>query len=360
MPGSYSGSVMVTVIGSGNAPFLLPVNLTIPVPPVLSASLSQLSFAYPGTGTVSSQTLNVSATSPAAFAASSSSGWLAVTPASGALPASFTVSVDPAALNPGSYTGEITINAPGAANNPLVVPVGLTVASPPPMVLTVATAFGEAPLIAPNTWVEIRGTRLAPPADSRIWQSSDFVGNQLPTQLDGVSATVNGKRAFVYSINPGQVEILTPPDPLSGAVPVQLTANGLASNIVNVAAQAQSPSFFGLNYVSARHGADNSIVSTSSPAKPGEMIYITGNGFGPTNIPVVSGSMSQSGTLPMPWPAIQIGGMQATVTFAGLVGIGTYQFNVIVPGSLADGDLPITATYNGSSTQPGLLISIQH
>ena len=38
----------------------------------------------------------------------------------------------------------------------------------------------------------------------------------------------------------------------------------------------------------------------------------------------------QSGAL-APLPTIQIGGMPATVQFAGLVSPGLYQFNVVVP-----------------------------
>ena len=87
------------------------------------------------------------------------------------------------------------------------------------------------------------------------------------------------------------------------------------------------------------------------------MLY--GNGFGPTSTPVVSGSPLQSGTL-SPAPVIKIGGATAAVQFAGLVSPGEFQFNVVVPAGLSDGDQPITATYNGLSTQPGTLIAIQH
>jgi uncharacterized protein (TIGR03437 family) len=90
-----------------------------------------------------------------------------------------------------------------------------------------------------------------------------------------------------------------------------------------------------------------------------EWTLLYANGFGPTNMPVVSGSVVQSGTL-SPLPAINIGGINATVSFAGLVTPGELQFNVVVPASLADGDQPITATYNGSSTQAGTLLTIQH
>jgi uncharacterized protein (TIGR03437 family) len=53
---------------------------------------------------------------------------------------------------------------------------------------------------------------------------------------------------------------------------------------------------------------------------------------------------------------IKIGGATATVQFAGLVAPGEFQFNVVVPSSLTNGDQSITATYSGQTTQVGTLI----
>jgi uncharacterized protein (TIGR03437 family) len=58
-------------------------------------------------------------------------------------------------------------------------------------------------------------------------------------------------------------------------------------------------------------------------------------------------------------PVITIGGVTATVTFAGLVAPGEFQFNVIVPPSLASGDQSTIATYKGLTTQAGTLITVQ-
>jgi uncharacterized protein (TIGR03437 family) len=88
-------------------------------------------------------------------------------------------------------------------------------------------------------------------------------------------------------------------------------------------------------------------------------VVLYANGFGPTSTPVVSGSIQQSGTL-SPLPVANIGGIAATVLFAGLVAPGEFQFNVVVPASLTNGVQPITATYDGLSTQPGTLITLQH
>lgn len=198
-----------------------------------------------------------------------------------------------------------------------------------PAIALVANAEGENPVISPNSWVEIKGSNLSKPGDSRIWQGSDFVNNQLPAALDGVSVTIGGKPAYVYYISPTQIDILTPPNTPTGSVAVQVTNNGAVSASFSVNAQTLSPSFFDLNggpYVLAQHGSDNSLVGPTSfsapgyaftPAKPGETVVLYANGFGQTSTAVVGGSETQGGTL-SPLPVVTIGGFNAQVSFAGL------------------------------------------
>ena len=229
-----------------------------------------------------------------------------------------------------------------------------------PVINLVANAEGENPKIAPNTWLEVKGANLSKAGDTRVWQGSDFVNGQMPTKLDGVSVTVNGKSAYVYYISPTQVNILTPPDTMPATVLVQVTNNGATSQAYTAQTQALSPSFFVLNggpYVVAQHSADNSLVGPTamfpfptSPAKPGETVVIYANGFGPTSVPVVSGSSSQGGTL-APLPVVTVGGLTATVQYAGLGFPGEFQINVVIPQGLADGDQIITRTQN---LEPGI------
>lgn len=245
----------------------------------------------------------------------------------------------------------------------------------PPAISLVANAEGESPTIASNTWVEIKGVSLAPPgfsspdcAPGYCWQNSDFVGNKMPAQLDKVSATVNGKSAFLYYISPGQINILTPPDAISGPVQVVVSNGSLPSTSFTVQAAPIAPSFFVFNggpYLAATHvggeliGPATLFPKLTTPAKPNETIVLYANGFGPTSTPVITGSILQSGTL-SPLPVVKIGGQAAQVTFAGLVAPGEFQFNVVVPSTTPDGDQAIVATYGGASTQAKTLITIQH
>ena len=112
-------------------------------------------------------------------------------------------------------------------------------------------ASGEA-AIANGSWVSIYGSDLS--ATTRQWQDSDFAGNSLPTILDGVSVTINGKAAAVSYISPGQLNVQAPTDSATGPVPVQVTnANGSATGTATL--QKYAPAFFTFNgsYAAAVH-----------------------------------------------------------------------------------------------------------
>jgi uncharacterized protein (TIGR03437 family) len=120
-------------------------------------------------------------------------------------------------------------------------------------------------------------------------------------------------------------------------------------------------------YVIATH-ANGSLVGQANvlpgatPAVPGEVIVAYGTGFGPTN-PAVDGLVLSSAANLAATPVITIGGGTAAVQFAGLSAAGLDQINVTIPalpaGSAGTIDLPISAKAGASSTQPGLLVTVQ-
>jgi uncharacterized protein (TIGR03437 family) len=240
--------------------------------------------------------------------------------------------------------------------------------SVPPAITSVVNAFSNSSTIAPNTWVAVKGSGLAPSGDSRTWLSSDFVNSQMPTALDGVSVTMNGENAYVYYISATQLNILTPPDLSPGQVQVLVVQGSQTSAAFIVQAQTYSLAFFVVNggpYVVGEHlngsvmGPPTLYPNASTPAQPEEEVVLYANGFGVTSTPIANGSEFQSGSLPVT-PVIQIGGISATVRFAGLVSPGLYQFNVVVPASAANGDNTLTAQYNGQSTQTGVLLTVSN
>jgi hypothetical protein len=98
-----------------------------------------LSFtAHTGGVSQASQAVTINGGSaPVRYTASTASAsWLHATPASG----SMNISVAPAGLAPGTYTGAVTVSAEGVANSPQAVFVTLTVTAKPAPKLAVSPA----------------------------------------------------------------------------------------------------------------------------------------------------------------------------------------------------------------------------
>jgi uncharacterized protein (TIGR03437 family) len=183
--------------------------------------------------------------------------------------------------------------------------------------------------------------------------------------LGGVGVTVNGNPAFVYYVSGTQINVLSPLDNTIGPVQIVVTNGGVSSASFTANKRIAAPSFalFGQHYIVATH-SDYTLVGPTSlgpaftPAAPGEIVLIYAFGFGLPVTPLVNGSLSQSGTLPM-LPSIRIGGAPALVTFAGVVSPGLYQLNVTIPAAAANGDNSVTCTYAGLSTPVGDLIAVK-
>jgi hypothetical protein len=88
-------------------------------------------------------------------------------------------------------------------------------------------------------------------------------------------------------------------------------------------------------------------------------VVLYANGFGSITPAASAGAASQTGTL-NPLPTVSIGGISASVIYAGINGApGLFQINVVVPANVPAGDNPLVATYNGVSTTPLTLITVQ-
>lgn len=228
-----------------------------------------------------------------------------------------------------------------------------------------AASFG--PAVGLNTFVSVFGQNLS--STTRSWQSSDFASGALPTQLDGVTVSINGQPAYMVYISPTQLNVLTPLDLTPGAAHVQTMNNGFASGSAAITLQSVAPAFFlfGTKYVAAVHSDNVSLIGPkslfpglSTPAKPGETIVMYGNGFGPTTPAAPAGQLVTTSLSLTTAPVILIGNTQADVKFAGLTGTGLYQINVVVPPSTPDGDVPVIAQADGQSSPQNIFLTVQH
>ena len=201
---------------------------------------------------------------------------------------------------------------------------------------------------------------------TRSWAASDFIGTSLPTALDGVSVTINGKPAAVSFISPTQINVIAPDDSAAGAVDVQVTTPKGKSYPGSANRLNASPAFFrftdsGTTYAAAVHTDDTLVGQTEPvgrPAVAGETIAIYGTGFGATN-PATPANMLLTQANPLAKPVtVTIGGVNAIVIWAGITAPGVVQVNVQIPAGLAPGNQPLTANIAGFQTLPGVFVPI--
>jgi uncharacterized protein (TIGR03437 family) len=358
--GTYNGSVQIAASGASNTPFSVPVTLTVVQPaPILALAPQALTFNYSVGGSVpAAQTVSITNAGGGTltWTASTSVYWVSVSPASGAGPGTLTVAINPANLASGTYNATVQVAA-SASSSSIAVTLVVTGTQPAPAITSVDNDADFQPGIASATWLAIFGSNLS--TSTYVWQASDFVNGALPTSLQGVSVTINGIPAYVEYISPTQINVLAPDDTTVGQVAVQVTVAQQATNSLMAQKNQFSPSFFAVNNganVAALH-LDYSLVSSTSPAQPGETIILYGTGFGPTNPASPTAQLVSTPAVLANSVLINIGGMNAPASFAGLVGPGTYQFNVTVP-NVPSGSATVVATLAGIPTQSGLSLTV--
>lgn len=282
---------------------------------------------------------------------------------------------------PASATGPIVLYVAGNAANGDGASGGdriylrqytLTPTAPLPAIAPngVVNAAGFQNTIAPGSWVAIQGSNLS--ATTRLWNANDFVNGALPTQLDGVSVSINNKPAFVEYISPSLVNVQAPTDGATGPVAVQVTnANGVSQTVM-ANLQTVSPAFFlwSGKYAAATR-PDYSLVGppglfpgvTTLPAKPGDVIVLWATGLGPAKPLVTAGVNTPSDVLyntanPV---TVTLGNLPVNVLAAVLTpgNAGLYQVAIAVPAAAPAGDLAINMMCNGITSPSGVFLTLQ-
>ncbi|MGA3237877.1 MAG: SGNH/GDSL hydrolase family protein [Bryobacteraceae bacterium] len=262
--------------------------------------------------------------------------------------------------------------------------------STPPLITSIdsASAYGGYSYFASGSWLEIKGTNLADPADPRLyaatnpgqWTAGDFNGVNAPTSLDGISVSIDGKPAYVWYLSPTQLNVQAPEDSTLGNVAITVTNCKATSAQFTFARRTLAggllaPATYSVNgtqYMVATFASDGAYVLNTStgasfglnsrPAKPGDLIIAYGVGFGdvtPATLPGVI--VQQSNALVNP-VTFSFGSANATLSYAGLAGsfVGLYEFYITVPAGLANGDYQINVTQNGTSVPQTLYVTVQN
>ncbi len=227
--------------------------------------------------------------------------------------------------------------------------------------------------------VEIYGSNFQPSSRYRTVGAGDLGSGSFPKVLSCIGVEIAGVRVPITYVQQDQINVQAPD--LKGATAVSVVVignadkpNALRTGPATYTAQDPAPSFFTFGTTksiaaqfagSADVVANPAVVAGARPAKPGDWITLYGTGFGATDPPAQPGAIP-TGMAKLTRPvAVTIGSTLlpvADVSYAGLSPqsiSGLYQFNVRVPQSAPDGDIPVTITVDGQSTQAGATIPVK-
>lgn len=244
--------------------------------------------------------------------------------------------------NYGLYLGDSVLAQSGPA--PFLHPLGI---------FNAASYAPPGYPVSPGEFVSLFGQGLSP----GLIQAG---GIPFPFVLGQTSLTVNGIPAPLYLASPTQINAVVPYEVTGPTATFIATVGSTATNSVTVPLSPTAPGVFSVNANGLGNGAithaDYTVVSQSSPAKPGEVVavYLTGLG-------AVSPSVQDGTAAPGNPPAAVVASVTATVggipvsniEFNGLSpgSSSLYQFNIQIPSSAPSGPQTLQiATTNGSTS----------
>ena len=271
-------------------------------------------------------------------------GTAALTSSNGVAVASMTISGNQ--LHPGSntitaeYTGDTAFA--GASGSTAV-----GVQSGPAVISGLANGASFTQRFAPGMILTIFGSQLAPSP-----QSAARV--PLPSELAGVSVTMNGITAPLYYVSPTQLNVQVPYElPAGSNVALAINNNGIRTS-TSFALSAAAPGIF-----TDQTGAP----VPNATATRGSIVtlYITGDGAVTPSLATGSGPAAGTPVNSLPRPqqfvSVTVGGARASIQFIGIpVGlVGVTQINYQVPTNAPSGNQRVVVTVGNTSSAPSTL-----
>jgi uncharacterized protein (TIGR03437 family) len=252
-----------------------------------------------------------------------------------------------------------------------VTQAGREVALGVPLLAASYPMYGPNPWsgLGSGSWLTLRGTNLSP--STRVWGPEDFAAGKLPTQLDGVSVTVNGKPGYLYYVSPAQLNVLMPDFDVEEPLALRIsTPAGTLTSTSTAVVRKYAPAFFMFDAENSKYVAgvhpDGTLLGKPAlypglnlrPAKPGGAVQLYGCGFGPSDPPRPTSDVVIA-PAPMASPVTVLVDfyVKAKVLWAGIVGSGLVQINIEVP-ELSDGDHILVAEINGVRTTGSVYFTV--
>jgi uncharacterized protein (TIGR03437 family) len=225
------------------------------------------------------------------------------------------------------------------------------------------------PGIASGSWVTLFGELLS--EKSRMWAAGDFSSGRLPTVLDGVQVTIDGKSAYIYYISPGQLNVLAPDGIGAGQVKVEVKNWLGSSETFTALSQRTAPGAFVFEAEGGRHiiahNPDGAFLAKANivpglstrPARPDEVFTMYVTGLGPTNPATPAERVLAAPAPTLDRVSVRIANLDAEVLWSGKVGSGLYQLNLRVPAAVPSGEQPLVVEQSGYSSPAGTVLTIQ-
>jgi uncharacterized protein (TIGR03437 family) len=364
--GIYQGTVTITASNT----VTIPVMFTVQAPPMVSVGATSLTFTYFSGGSAPpAQTVLISGSTGGftATAASDTGSWLSVTPASGTVGTSISVSVNPSGIAIGSHTGTVTIAGTNGLTGQAVINVALTITAPLPSVTSVGNGASYIQgMASPGEVITLFGSNLGPATPV----TAQIVNGTLTTHLGGVQVLVSGIPAPMIYASATQVSAVVPYEVARFSVAaVGVKYLGQTSNIASLPVVATVPGFFTLNQsgtgAAVAYNDDFTLNGPNNPEAKGHTVALFLTGEGQTNPAGVTGTINSTPNMnPMPVAPITvtIDGQPTTYSYAGgIEGVveGIMQLNVVVPAAARSGTVPIVVTIGNGSTQSGVTVSVK-
>jgi uncharacterized protein (TIGR03437 family) len=272
--------------------------------------------------------------------------------------------------------GTYTIQASYSGDNvyaPSTSQIYTQVLSPPPgglpPTINGVVALGSyLPGIQPGAWVTIFGWDLANVGELN-GLATEIANGFMPTVLDFVSVTINGKSAFVAYISQRQLNVLAPDDTAQGPVSVVVTNHGAVSAPFTAQLQPAAPGLLQLgatNYGVVTRYPDYAVIGNPAvvpgtvAAKPGDILTLWCTGLGPTQPAATAGKVVTTSAQTASPATVTVGNTGVNVMGAATTAnaIGLYQINIQLPQSIGSGDQPVVATVAGFQSPTAVNIYI--
>ena len=221
--------------------------------------------------------------------------------------------------------------------------------------------------VAPGSIAAVFGTDLTNGGVCIYTQGCNprFEAGKMIAAMGGASATVNGVPAPLFYTTPGQLGIQIPAETAGSTATLVVSVEGQSSIAQTVSLEPAAPGIFtttsdGRGVGSITH-ANGFIVNAANPATRGETLVLYATGLGALSPAVATGAIAPATSQTTTKPVITLGGVPATVVFAGQSGCcaGLNQVNFTVPDGAPTGNTVPVILSVGAKQSNSVILAIQ-